>query len=166
MWNYSYRTTSEWWQRTPDVPKSKPISSKWGRARIKTKRETKNFKTGVPSWGKSCEGGEFSHNRKPSHRWGQGELRNLRVKHNEAKMKKIHYRDHAEWQYTAKWLTHLHLPAASGGWVWRHGLHGSVLRERNEVESNKDTLRGLMWHSTGKTLGMPEKQKIIPTGSL
>ena len=56
MWNNSYRTTTERWQKTSDFPKGKlPIYL--GRAKGKRKNRDKRIGTGPDTWGGSCEGG-------------------------------------------------------------------------------------------------------------
>ena len=56
--------------------------------RIKTKRGTKYFGTGA-CCGVGVVKEKFPHNRKPSHRWDEGELRKPRGKHEKAKLRKF-----------------------------------------------------------------------------
>ena len=51
--------TSEYWQRTPGTQKGSPFSSKGGRTKYKTKRETR-VRDGDLSWGGSRKGGDVS----------------------------------------------------------------------------------------------------------
>ena len=59
MWNNSYRTPTEYRQKTSDFPKGKKIPTYLGRA--KEKRKIKRQRDRDGSWvsGGSCEGGSF-----------------------------------------------------------------------------------------------------------
>nr|XP_058911409.1 pyruvate dehydrogenase (acetyl-transferring) kinase isozyme 1, mitochondrial isoform X3 [Kogia breviceps] len=57
MWNNSYRTPTECWQKTSDFPKGKKLPTYLGRAKEKT---DKRIGTGPAPWGGSCEGGKAS----------------------------------------------------------------------------------------------------------
>lgn len=58
------------------------------------------------------------------------------------KAEKMHYRDCAKQQFPAKkWLTYLHSPAASWGWVWRLRLQGLVIRERTGANCYEDNMK-------------------------
>ena len=59
MWNNSYQTPSEHWQKTPDFQKGKPQSSQneIGQ-KIRIKKETKGFQTGICVPGKESGEGE------------------------------------------------------------------------------------------------------------
>ena len=65
MWNTSYRTPTERWQKTSDFPKAKKIPTYVGRAKEKRKIRDKRIGTGPVPLGGSCEGGKFPHTRKP-----------------------------------------------------------------------------------------------------
>ena len=60
MWNSSYRTTTERWQKTSDLPKSKKLPTYLGRAKEKRKYTDKRLGTGPAPVGGSCEGGKVS----------------------------------------------------------------------------------------------------------
>lgn len=119
---------------------------KWGRAKDKDKKGDKGFWESIlrrGSWRKRS----FQVTRSPLTGGVIGELRNLRWKHNNAKRRK--FCTEVVPNCTAKkQLTHFHLPAAGGGWVWRLWLWGLVLRESTGAECCEYTPRGLMWHST------------------
>ena len=52
-----------------------------------------------------------------------------------------------------------------GGWVLRHGVQGSDPRERTGIDCREDTQRGLIRHSWGKSLGLPEGRQVIASTS-
>ena len=60
MWNNSYRTPTEGWQKTSDFPKSKKFPTYLGRAKEKRKNRDKRIGIGPGSLGGSCEGGKVS----------------------------------------------------------------------------------------------------------
>ena len=57
LWNNSYRTPTEWWQKTSDFPKGKKLPTYLGRA--KEKRDKRRGTRHAPLGG-SCEGGKVS----------------------------------------------------------------------------------------------------------
>ena len=59
MWNNSYRTCTERWQKTSDLPKGKKLPTDLGRAKEKRKKD-KRIGTGPAPLGGSCEGGKVS----------------------------------------------------------------------------------------------------------
>ena len=52
MWNNSYRTPTECWQKTSDFPKSKKISTYLGRAKGKRKKQRQKNRNGTCSSGR------------------------------------------------------------------------------------------------------------------
>ena len=60
MWNNSYRTTTECWQKTSDFPKGKKLPTYLGRAKEKRKNRDKRIGTGPTLLGGICEGGKVS----------------------------------------------------------------------------------------------------------
>ena len=60
MWNNSYRTPTERWQKTSDFPKDKKLPTYLGRAKEKRKNRDKRIGTGPAPLGVSCEGGKVS----------------------------------------------------------------------------------------------------------
>ena len=60
MWNNSYRTLTERWQKTSDLPKGKKLSKYLGREKEKRKNRDKRIGTGPAPVGGSCEGGKVS----------------------------------------------------------------------------------------------------------
>jgi len=79
MWNNSYRTPSEHWQKSSDVQKGKLISTELSRAKDKRKKRRQR------NWDKKLHFGEgamkeekFPHTWKPPHRQGWGKFWNLR----------------------------------------------------------------------------------------
>ena len=71
-WNCSYRTPTERWQKTSDIPKGKKLPMYLGRAKGKRKNRDKRIGMGPAPQGRSCEGGKVS-TRKPLHWGGLGE---------------------------------------------------------------------------------------------
>ena len=60
MWNNSYRTPTERWQKNSDFPKRKKLTMYLGRAKDKRKYRDKRIGTGPAPRGGSCEGGKVS----------------------------------------------------------------------------------------------------------
>ena len=60
MWKNSYRTPTERWQKTSDLPKGKKLPTYLGRAKEKRKNRDKRRGTGPAPVGGSCEGGKVS----------------------------------------------------------------------------------------------------------
>ena len=60
MWNTSYKTPTECWQKTSDLPKGKKHPTYLGRAKEKRKNRDKRIGTGPAPLGGSCEGGKVS----------------------------------------------------------------------------------------------------------
>ena len=60
MWNNSYRTPTECWQKTSDLPKGKKLPTYLGRTKEKRKTRDKSIGTGPAPVGRSCEGGKVS----------------------------------------------------------------------------------------------------------
>ena len=71
MWNCSYRTPTERWQKTSDLPKCRKLPTYLGRAKEKRKNRDKRIGTGPAPVGGSCEE-RFPHTRKPLHWWRRG----------------------------------------------------------------------------------------------
>ena len=59
MWNNSYRTPTERWQKSSDLPKGKKLPTYLGRAKEKRKNRDKRIGMGPVPLGGSCEGGSF-----------------------------------------------------------------------------------------------------------
>ena len=67
MWNNSYRTPTECWQKTSDFPKGKKLSTYPGRAKEKRKNRDKRIGLRPALLGGSCEGGKVpTHYEAPS----------------------------------------------------------------------------------------------------
>ena len=60
MWNNSYRTPTECWQNTSDLPKGNKLPMYLGTAKEKRKNRDKRIGTGPEPLGGSCEGGKVS----------------------------------------------------------------------------------------------------------
>ena len=60
MWNNSYRTPTERWQKTSDFPKGKELPTYWGRVKEKRKYRDKRIGMGPAPLGGSCERGKVS----------------------------------------------------------------------------------------------------------
>ena len=66
MWNYSYRTPTECWQKTSDLPKGKKTPMDLGREKEKKKKQRqKNREVAVKEE-------QSPHTREPLHWWGWG----------------------------------------------------------------------------------------------
>ena len=76
MWNNSYRTPTERWQKTSDIPKGKKLPTYLGRAKEKRQNRDKRIGTGPSPLGGSCEGGKVStHYEAPSLAGTEGSFR-------------------------------------------------------------------------------------------
>ena len=60
MWNSSYRTPTECWQKISHLPKVKKVPTYLGRVKEKRKNRDKRIGTGPAPVGGSCEGGKVS----------------------------------------------------------------------------------------------------------
>ena len=58
MWNNSYSTPNEHWQKTSDFPKGKKLPTYVDRAKEKRKNRDKRIEKGPAPLGGSCEGGK------------------------------------------------------------------------------------------------------------
>ena len=67
MWNNSYRTPTEHWQKTSDFPKGKKLPTYMGRTKEKRKNRDKRIRMVLEPLGGSCEEEEFPHTRNPLH---------------------------------------------------------------------------------------------------
>ena len=67
MWNSSYRTPTECWQKTSDFPKGKKLPTYLGRAKEKT--ETKEQGRNLHQWEGAVKEERFPHTRKPLRGW-------------------------------------------------------------------------------------------------
>ena len=143
MWNSSYRTPTERWQKISDLPKGKKLPTYLGRAKEKRKNRDKRIGKGPAQLGGSCEGGKVStHEEAPSGvetaGGGGGELQSHREQHSnkvaKGKVKRFPHRG------TVPTSTHQRerlvcSPAGTGGgWELRVGL-SSDPREKTGVGS-------------------------------
>ena len=55
IWNNSYRTPTERWQKTSDFPKGKKIPKYWGRAKEKKKKQRQKNRDGTCTSGKELQ---------------------------------------------------------------------------------------------------------------
>ena len=78
MWNNSYRTPTECWQKTSDLPKGKKLPTYLGRAKEKRKNRDKGIGRDLRQWEGAVKEERFPHTRKPLHG------RRLRVAEGEA----------------------------------------------------------------------------------
>ena len=60
MWNNSYRTPTECWQKTSDLPQGKKLPTYLGRAKEKRKNRDKRIGMGPAPVGGNCEGRKVS----------------------------------------------------------------------------------------------------------
>ena len=60
MWNHSYLTPTECWQKTSDLPKGKKLPMNLGRAKEKRTNRDKRIGIGYAPLGGSCEEGKVS----------------------------------------------------------------------------------------------------------
>ena len=95
MWNSSYKTPTERWQKTSEFPKCKKISTYLGRAKEKRKKQKQKNRDGTCTSGRELWRRKFPHTRKPLHwqRQGVGQGRSFRATEDSA----------ATWVQRAKW---------------------------------------------------------------
>ena len=67
MWNNSYRTPIECWQKTSDFPKVNKLPTYLGRAKAKRKNRDKGIGTELHFWEGAVRAEKFPHTRKPLH---------------------------------------------------------------------------------------------------
>ena len=67
MWNNSYRTPTERWQKTSDLPKGKKLPTYLGRAKEKRKNRDKRIGTDLHLGEGAVKEEKFPHTRKPLH---------------------------------------------------------------------------------------------------
>ena len=73
MWNNSYRTPTERWQKTSDFPKGKKLPTYMGRVKEKKRKtETKEYGWDLHLWEGAVKEEKFPHTRKPLHRQRRG----------------------------------------------------------------------------------------------
>ena len=72
MWNNSYRTPTECWQKTSDFPKGKKLPRTCVGQKKKEKTETKEYGWDLHLWEGAVKEERFPHTRKPLHWWRQG----------------------------------------------------------------------------------------------
>ena len=60
MWNNSYRTPTECWQKTSEFPKGKKLPTDLGKGKRKKKKQRQKNRDGTCPSGRSCEGGKVS----------------------------------------------------------------------------------------------------------
>ena len=143
MWNNSYRTPTEHWQKTSDFPKVKKLHTYLGRAKEKRKNREKRIGTGPAALGGSCERGKVSTPYEAPSLAGMGggggggELRSHGGERSnrgaEGKAERFLHRGSVP--------TSTHQPerfvcspaGAGGGWELRLGLRSSDPRERTGV---------------------------------
>ena len=65
MWNNSYRTPTERWQKTSDLPKGKKLPTYLGRAKEKRKNRDKRMGMDLHQWEGAVKEERFPHTRKP-----------------------------------------------------------------------------------------------------
>ena len=142
MWNISYRTPTECWQKTSDFPKGKKLPIYLGRAKEKRKNRDKRIGRDLHQWEGAVKEERFPHTRKPLHGrrlwgvegekfWSHGGEHNNRGA--EGKAEKFPHRGSVP--------TSTHQPerlacsptGMGGGWELRLQLHRSDPRERTGV---------------------------------
>ena len=141
MWNNSYRTPTELWQKTSDFPKGKKLPTYLGRAKEKRKNRDKRIGMGPAPLGGSCERGSFHTLGSPftggDGGWAGGKVRSHRRERSnrgaEGKAERFPHRGSV--------LTSTHQPErlvgsparVGRGWELRLGLQRSDPRERTGV---------------------------------
>ena len=154
MWNNSYTTTTECWQKTSDFPKGKKLPTYLGKAKEKRKNRNKRIGTGLAPLGGRCEGGKFPHTRTP--------LRGQRLRVAEGGASEPRRRAQQQGcggqsgEIPAQGMpADQHSPAwdacsptgAGGSWEVRLWLRRSDPRERTGVGCVNTAWRGLAGHS-------------------
>ena len=149
MWNNSYRTPTERWQKTSDFPKGKKISTYLGRAKEKKKQRQKNRD-------RTCISGKELWKRKGFHTLGnpftgrgRGKLQSHRGEcSNRGAEEKAERFPHRGLVLTSTHQIEM-LVCSPTGWrdKLRLGLWRSDPRERTGVGCMNTAWRGLVHHS-------------------
>ena len=69
MWNNSYRTPTECWQKTSDFPKGKKLPTYLRRAKEKRKNRVKRIGMDLHLWDGAVKEERFPHTKKTLHWW-------------------------------------------------------------------------------------------------
>ena len=157
MWNNSYRTPSERWQKTSDFAKGKKLPTYLGRTKEKRKKQRQKNKDGT------CNTGRELRRRKSFHSlgshftgwdWGWwGGSFGATEESTTTGVQRAKRRDSCREDWCLPALTSLrglfaHLPAGTGGtWKLRLRIRSSDRRERTGVGCMNTAWRGLVWHS-------------------
>ena len=72
MWNNSYRTPTERWQKTSDLQKARNSPRTWVGQNKKEKTETKEYGRDLHQWEGAVKEEKFPHTRKPLCGWRRG----------------------------------------------------------------------------------------------
>ena len=157
MWNNSYRTPTERWQKTSDLPKGKRLPTYLGRAKEKRKNRDTRHRDGTCTSGRELwrRKGFLPHARKHLHwqRWGMvgGKLQSHGGESSDrgagAKVERLPHR--------GLLLTSTHHPErlvcsptrAGGGWELRLQLQRSHPRKRTGVGCVNTAWRGIVCHN-------------------
>ena len=175
MWNNSYRTPSEPWEKTSGFQKGKPISWEWGRAKDKYKKRYNGCGMGPAPRGGSHEEGKVSTHLKTSHRQFWREIPNLRREQGnrclEGEMERISHRDHCWTSLPSQKVAHSPTAASDGlgaqaqafgvgpegedqGWrPWRYSEEASA-EEKREFRKKPTPSRGARDHCCWNTLSL------------
>ena len=142
MWNNSYRTPLERWQKTSVLPKGKKLPTYLGRAKGKRKNRDKRIGTGPAPVGGSHEGGKVStHQEAPSRTetagGGGGKLRSHGGERSnsgaESKAERFPHRGLVPPSTHQPERLVCSPAGVGGGWELRLGLRRSDPRERTGV---------------------------------
>ena len=141
MWNNSYRTPTECWQKTPDFQKGKLISTQWSRAKeIRNEIQRNQDGTCTPGrelWRRKI----FWHLENPSWRRFRTSEESA-VTCAEGKAERILHRDQCQSSIPHSEMTICMHTRAGGDWVLRLKLQRWDLREKTEVDCHEDCLSG------------------------
>ena len=158
MWNNSYRTPTEHWQKTWDFPKGKKLPTYLGRA--KEKRKNRDQRIGMGPAPVKEE--KFPHTRKILHWWRQGVAGGKLQSHggecsNRGVQGKAERFLHRGLVRTVTYQPKRFVCSPSGAgrdWELRLGLRRSDPRERTGVGCMKTAWRELVHHSyLGRSMG-------------
>ena len=156
MWNNSYRTRTERWQKTSDLPKGKKLPTYLGRAKEKRKKQRQKNRDGTRTSGRELWRRKSFHTLGSpftggDEEWARGKLRSHGGERSnrgaEGKADRFLHRGSVP--------TSTHQPeklvcspsGAGGGWELRLRLQRSNPRERTGVGCVKTAWRGLVRHS-------------------
>lgn len=166
MWNSSYRTPTEFWQKISDFQKDKLISTEWGSKKRQINQDG-TWASGREVWRRKIS----AHSKTPSQEGTRGSFTtsegSIATGAQKAKQREFSIEIIADQNFPAKVLF-----ACPPQWVETGAeAQASGVKHQNitGVDCHEDTLRGLctkQLRESREKPGMPERQEITVAGTL